>query len=97
MAGVSRTGGVRGDFCAAGAFNAAIQPPLRDFDGDSKQEIFPLVDMLLVLVLAAHLLATNLAGAAPLVCIWLDVARFVTATPWPAIWAGTSSGNRSSG
>jgi hypothetical protein len=32
-----------------------------------------LLDTLLVLVLAAHLLAANLAGAAPLVCIWLDV------------------------
>ena len=32
----------------------------------------PLIETLLVLVLAAHLLAANLAGAAPLVCIWLD-------------------------
>ncbi len=30
-------------------------------------------DILLVLVLAFHLLAANLAGAAPLVCVWLDV------------------------
>jgi hypothetical protein len=31
-----------------------------------------LLQILLVLVLAFHLLAANLAGAAPLVCVWLD-------------------------
>ncbi|MBI2824395.1 MAG: hypothetical protein HYX69_06885 [Planctomycetia bacterium] len=31
-----------------------------------------LLDTLLVLVLAAHLLAANIAGAAPLACLWLD-------------------------
>lgn len=42
-------------------------------EGSNIQERFPLLDTLLVLVLAAHLLAANLAGAAPLVCIWLDI------------------------
>ncbi|HVU88491.1 MAG TPA: hypothetical protein VHD36_14310 [Pirellulales bacterium] len=31
-----------------------------------------MLDILLVIVLAFHLLAANLAGAAPLVCVWLD-------------------------
>ena len=30
------------------------------------------MDLLLIVALAAHLLAVNLAGAAPLVCLWLD-------------------------
>lgn len=30
------------------------------------------VDLLLVVAMTAHLLAVNLAGAAPLVCLWLD-------------------------
>lgn len=30
------------------------------------------MDLLLVLAMTAHLLAVNLAGAAPLVCLWLD-------------------------
>jgi hypothetical protein len=34
---------------------------------------YPLLETLLVLVLSIHLLAANLAGAGPLVAIWLDV------------------------
>lgn len=36
---------------------------------------FLLLQILLVVVLATHLIAANLAGAAPLVCIWLDVRQ----------------------